>query len=367
MQEVSSQRDQEALLALIRPAVRQQKPYVVGQPPHIQVKLNQNESPFGLPEDLKEELAAAYRALAPNRYPTEQPHALRHALSDALGHPADGILIGNGSNELTHTLGLTMIAPGTAVVLPTPMFSLYRLVVHLFDGALTEVAPRPDLSFDVPALCAALRQVRPTLTVVTTPNNPTGLALPLDAVEDLVRRAEGFVVVDEAYVEFSAEESALALLPRYPNLLVMRTFSKAYGLAGLRLGYLLGDPAVIGEMLKARLPFMVDRLAEATAIALLRRPALIAERVALLKDETQNLTTNLAALPGVHVVPSQTNFVVFKTGMEPERLMDRLAESGILVRNMGGYPALRGYLRVNAGTPAENKAFMVALKRAILT
>ena len=145
----------------------------------------------------------------------------------------------------------------------------------------------------------------------------------------------------------------------------MRTFSKAFGLAGLRLGYMMGHPAVISELLKARLPFMVDRLAEMTALALLKRPALIRERVALMKRECRTLTRALDAMDGVEVVPSQANFVIFKTPKEPMLLMSRLAEAGVLVRYMGGYPELQDYLRVNAGTPEENKAFLVALKEAL--
>jgi histidinol-phosphate aminotransferase len=174
-------------------------------------------------------------------------------------------------------------------------------------------------------------------------------------------------VVDEAYVEFTEEESARTVLDDYPNLLLMRTFSKAFGLAGLRLGYLMGHPAVMQELLKARLPFMIDRLAEMTAMALLERPELLRERIALLKQECRSITTALAAMDGVDVVPSQSNFVLFKTPLETKLLLNRLATSGVLVRDMSGYPELQGYLRVNAGTPDENKAFLVALKKTLET
>lgn len=355
----------ERALAHIRSAVRRERPYFVGGVPDIPVKLNQNECPLDLPEDLKRTLIEAFFHTPFNRYPTEQPDRLCRALGAYVGWDPDGILVGNGSNELTYTFGLGFIDKGVPVVLPRPMFALYETVVRLYGGALTAIAPRPDLSFDAEAILAAVRRVQPALVVLTTPNNPTGLAMPLREIEPIVQQTPGFVVVDEAYVEFTEEESARTILEAYPNLILLRTFSKAFGLAGLRLGYMMGHPAVISELLKARLPFMVDRLAEMTALALLERPALIHERVALLKRECRNLTTALAAMDGVEVTPSQANFVIFKTPKEPNLLMRRLAKSGVLVRSMGGYPELHGYLRVNAGTPEENKAFLIALKQAL--
>ncbi|MFQ5569093.1 MAG: histidinol-phosphate transaminase [Rhodothermales bacterium] len=353
------------LLGHIRPAVRKERPYIVGTAPHVQVKLNQNECPLDLPEDLKRALLDEFFNTPFNRYPTEQPDRLCRALAEQVDWDPEGILVGNGSNELTYTFGLTLIEKGTPVVMPRPMFALYEAVVRLHEGALTPVAPRPDLRFDAGALLEAVRSVQPALVVLTTPNNPTGLAMPVEEIESIVREVPGFVVVDEAYVEFTEEESARTLLDDYPNLILLRTFSKAYGLAGLRLGYLIGHPPVVQELLKARLPFMVDRLAELTALALLERPALIRDRVQWMKRSCRKLTVALDTTDGVEVVPSQANFMIFKTPLEPKLLMNRLAGKNVLVRNMGGYPELRGYLRVNAGTPEENKAFLVALKEAL--
>ena len=355
----------ERALSAIRPAVRRQRPYIVGGVPDIAVKLNQNECPLDLPEDLKRELIEAFFYTPFNRYPTEQPDRLCRALGEHVGWDPDGILVGNGSNELTYTFGMGMIGEGAAVVLPRPMFALYETVVKLHGGVLTSVPPRSDLRFDAGAILEAVRRVQPVLVVLTTPNNPTGLSMPLHEIEPIVQEAPGFVVVDEAYVEFTEEESAQTILGAYPNLILLRTFSKAFGLAGLRLGYMMGHPAVIAELLKARLPFMVDRLAEMTALALLERPALLRKRVALMRRECSGLTAALDAMDGVDVVPSQANFVIFRTPVEPTQMMNRLAQAGVLVRNMGGYPELKGYLRVNAGTPEENKAFLVALKEAL--
>ncbi len=357
--------DVESVLERIRPAVRRQKPYVVGGVEHPEVKLNQNESPFDLPADLKREIVDGFMEIPFNRYPTEQPTDLARAFAEYAGWMPDGVLVGNGSNELTYTLGLTLIEKGTPVVLPRPMFALYTTVVRLHEGELIEIPPRDDLSFDADAILRAVSDRDPALTVLTTPNNPTGLAMRFEEVEAIVEAANGFVVVDEAYVEFTEEPGALQLLRRRPNVILLRTLSKAWGLAGLRIGFMLARPEVISEIMKARLPFMVDRLAQSTALALLRRPELLKERADQMKASRDELAETLARIDHVDVLPSQSNFVLFRTPVEPREMMNRLAEAGVLVRNMGGYPELKGLLRVNAGTEAENNAFRVALQNAL--
>jgi histidinol-phosphate aminotransferase len=353
------------LLQHIRPAVRERSEYIVDMPEGIDVKLNQNESPFDLPEGLKQELLDAHTQVEMNRYPSEQPEALRQALADYDGVDPDQILVGNGSNEITYTFGLAFLDPGDPVVLPRPMFSLYEKVMRLQEAALTSVPPRDDLQFDADALAEAARATDAVLTILTTPNNPTGLAMTLDELEQVVTASSGFVVIDEAYVEFNPEGTAIELLEQHPNVLILRTLSKGFGLAGARLGYLLAHPAVVTELMKARLPFMVDRFAEQTALAVLRRPSLIEDRVSRIQASITALTEALQALDAVEVVPSQANFVLFTTPAPADALQDRLADRGVLVRNMGGYPELEGYLRVSAGTEAENNAFLAALEMSL--
>ncbi|MCS3630611.1 histidinol-phosphate aminotransferase [Salinibacter ruber] len=349
------------VLQHIRPAVRDRSEYIVDMPEGIDVKLNQNESPFNLPAGLKQELLDAHAQVEMNRYPSEQPEALRHALAEYDGVDPDQILVGNGSNEITYTFGLAFLDPGDPVVLPRPMFSLYEKVMRLQEADLTIVPPQDDFGFDADALATAAAETDAVLTILTTPNNPTGLAMTLDELEQVVTASSGFVVIDEAYVEFNPEGTAIDLLEQHPNVLILRTLSKGFGLAGARLGYLLAHPAVVTELMKARLPFMVDRFAEQTALAVLRRPDLIEDRVSRIEASITTLTEALQAMEGVEVVPSQANFVVFTTPLPADTLQDRLADRGVLVRNMGGYPELEGYLRVSAGTEEENNAFLDAL------
>ena len=354
------------LLQLVRPAVRARSEYVVDAPSgDIEVKLNQNESPFDLPDRLKQDLLEAYAQVEMNRYPSEQPDELRRALGEYNGVDPDHILVGNGSNEITYTFGLSFLDPGDPVVLPRPMFSLYEKVMRLQEADCTIVPPRDDFGFDADALATAAAETDAVLTILTTPNNPTGLAMTLDEIEQVVTASPGFVVVDEAYVEFNPEGTALDLLRRHPNVLILRTLSKGFGLAGARLGYLLARPTVVTELMKARLPFMVDRFAEQTALAVLQHPDLIADRVRRIEASITELTEALQSMDAVDVVPSAANFVIFTTPVSADTLQETLADRGVLVRNMSGYPELEGYLRVSAGSAEENNAFLDALKLSL--
>ncbi|MES3629469.1 MAG: histidinol-phosphate transaminase [Longimonas sp.] len=352
----------ETVLNRIRSGVRNEHPYLVGAPPQADVKLNQNESPYDLPAELKAELVDTLHDTAFNRYPAEQPAALAEALAKHNHVAPEQVLVGNGSNELTYLFGLAFIEPGTPVVLPAPMFSLYEKVARLYHADLTTIEPRADLHFDIDALVEAVTQHNAAMTVITTPNNPTGLAVPPADLERVLKATPGVVVIDEAYVEFNDYPPATELLDAYPNLIILRTLSKAFGLAGLRLGYLMAHEDMVTELMKARLPFMVDRFSEAVGRAVLNHPNLLTQRVEQMQESCASLTQALQERDDLTVVPSRANFVLFTPHTtSSDALQDALMEQGILIRNMGGYPSLQGYLRVCAGTPGENKAFLDAL------
>ncbi len=357
----------QALRNHIRPSVRNADVYHVGHFKDITVKLNQNENPFDVPPELKAELTEAFLSIPWNRYPTEFADDFRKALGAKIGHPTEGIILGNGSNELTYLLGLAFIQPGTPVLLPTPLFALYRKVVDLFEGEAVEVpSVEPPFGIIESAVLAAIAKHQPRLIVLNSPNNPTGQQLSFEVQKRIIEAAPGFVIVDEAYYEFIEGQNAQALLNDHPHVLIMRTFSKAVGLAGLRLGYLLGHPEVMTELCKARLPFMVNRLTVAAASAILQKDNLIRERVAYIKQERDAMFLALQDVPGVQVMPSSTNFLIFKTPLPSMDLVARMAAHGVLIRNMSGYPMLGGYVRVNAGTSIENQAFMTALKAVLV-
>lgn len=354
------------VLEQIRPQVRAQRPYVVGAPPSAQSKLNQNESPFDLDADFKRELVERLVREPFNRYTSEQPERLRAAYAAHIGVAPDQVIVANGSNELTYTLGLCFVAPRRRVVLPRPMFALHEKVVHLYGGELVSVAPRDDLSFDADTIERAARAHRPTLTVLTTPNNPTGLEMTAGEIDRIVAAAApGVVVVDEAYAAFMGEPSALRLVEDWPNVLVMRTFSKAMGLAGVRLGCLVGQAELIAEIEKSVLPFTVDRLAEQIGLAVLERADQIGRHVAEIRGETERLHRALGAMEGVEVLPTAANFMLFRTPLGARATVAALAGRGVLVRDVSGYADLPEYVRVSAGTPDENTHFLTALQAAL--
>ncbi|MGM0706616.1 MAG: histidinol-phosphate transaminase, partial [Bacteroidota bacterium] len=325
----------DTVMERIRPGVRNESPYLVGAPPRAEVKLNQNESPYDLPPALKAELIETLNDLAFNRYPAEQPSALAEALAAHNDVAPEQVLVGNGSNELTYLFGLAFIAPDTPVVLPAPMFSLYEKVARLYHADLTTIPPRDDLHFHIDALVDAVTRTNAAMTVLTTPNNPTGLAIPPSDLERVLQATPGIVVIDEAYVEFNDHPPATELLDAYPNLIILRTLSKAFGLAGLRLGYLMAHESVVTELMKARLPFMVDRFSEAVGRTVLQHPDLLNERVQQLKAHTRHLVDALSGRSDVTTVPTQANFVLFAPQTKhADAVQDALSERGVLVRNM---------------------------------
>lgn len=367
----------DALVELVRPEVRRQRAYRVATQLDEAAKLDQNESPFDVPVEVKEAALSVFAGGEWNRYPPDRPHELIARLADELGWPREGLVVGRGSNELTHTVATCLVAPGTPVVLPRPMFALWESVVRMTAGQVVPVGPEPDFSHDPAAVIAAMRASGAPLAVVCSPNNPTGHAFTHDALLAMAAAAPGFLLIDEAYTEFLGGKNALDVLRQRGNVLVMRTFSKAMGMAGLRLGYLAGHPDVIAEFEKARLPFLVDRLSEAVAIAMLDRQDVVRRRVDSLARGRDFLLSRLAQRRDVETIPSAANFFLMRTARDPAALQASLLAEGVRVRDVSGYPELAGgpgpsgrfetgWVRVSVGTDAENSDFLAALDRTLL-
>ena len=355
---------------LVRPEIRAERAYRVPTTTAADAKVDQNESPFDCPPEIKAAALDRFASEPWNRYPDDRPHALIAALAERYRWPADGVIVGRGSNELTHTLGLCFLDAGTPVVLPSPMFALYASVARMHGARIIGVAPRDGFQHHADDILAAAQESEAPVTVVTTPNNPTGQAIPHDALRRLADGVPGVLLIDEAYHEFVDGPDALDLLREFPNVLVQRTFSKAMGLAGIRLGVLLGAPEMIAEIEKSRLPFLVDRLSEAVGLEILARPELVAERVADLKAQRAELEAFVAG-HGAEVIPSAANFFLFRTALPAADLRARLAADGVLVRDVTGYPELApsdnapGWLRVSVGSAAETDAFRRAFAAAM--
>ncbi|MGW3374077.1 histidinol-phosphate transaminase [Streptomyces hydrogenans] len=355
----------------IREELKGQSPYGAPQL-DVPVQLNTNENPYPLPEPLvariAERVAEAARSL--NRYPDRDAVELRTELARYLtrtgGHPVGvaNVWAANGSNEVLQQLLQTFGGPGRTAIGFEPSYSMHALIARGTGTGWISGPRNEDFTIDVAAAEAAIAAHRPDVVFVTSPNNPTGTAVEADVVERLYTAAQAakpsLVVVDEAYVEFSHRDSLLPLLEGRPHLVVSRTMSKAFGAAGLRLGYLAAHPAVVDAVQLVRLPYHLSAVTQATALAALEHTDTLLGYVEQLKAERDRLVAELRAI-GYEVTESDANFVQFGRfdGAEGSHAAwRRILDRGVLVRDNG----VPGWLRVTAGTPEENDAFLDAVR-----
>jgi histidinol-phosphate aminotransferase len=349
----------------LREDLRGRTPYGAPQLP-TPVRLNTNENPHPPSPELVAEISAEVTAAAEtlNRYPDRDAVELRSALAEYLGGstgvplaPAN-IWAANGSNEILQQLMQAFGGPGRLAVGFEPSYSMHPIIAA---GTRTEwltVPRRADFSLDAQAAAAAIRDARPDITMITSPNNPTGQATAIDELALLVDASPGIVVVDEAYAEFSNRPSAVRLLERYGDkLVVTRTMSKAFAFAGGRLGYLAAAPAVVQALQLVRLPYHLSALTQVAARAALRHAHSMLASVAALCAERDRVASALSAL-GYRVVPSDANFLLFGQFTEAGSAWQAFVDRGVLIRDVG----IRGHLRVTIGIPAENDAFLAAAK-----
>ncbi|HYM00967.1 MAG TPA: aminotransferase class I/II-fold pyridoxal phosphate-dependent enzyme, partial [Blastocatellia bacterium] len=246
------------------------------------------------------------------------------------------------------------------VVVPEPTFTLYRQVVQIFGGEVISVPLKQDFTFDVDAIGAAARTSGASVLILCSPNNPTGSRITDAELVLLAKDLDGIVVVDEAYHEFSGG-TVVPLLSELPNLIVLRTFSKAMAMAGLRVGYMIASPELTREVQKATLPYNVNFLSATVARIACQRFELLKPHIELIISERDRLLKAVARIPGLTPVPTSSNFFLVRTAMDPKVLFERLLEHDVLVRDVSKYPMLSDYTRVSVGRPEENDIIIKAL------
>src|SRR6266511_4067671 len=330
----------------------------------VPVRLNTNETPYPVPQAVLDDLAEAVRGLELHRYPDREATALRTALAARAGHPVEGSWAANGSNELLQQLLMAYAGPGRSALVVEPSYAMHGLIARATGTRLQAVTHPREQPVAPEAAAALVAEAHADLTFWCSPNNPTGEAATPELLAAVCEAAPGLVVADEAYGEFGAAHAA-ALLGRFPNLVVTRTFSKAFRMAGLRLGYLLADPAVVEGLRLVRLPYHLSTLTQAVGLRALARAAELTDHIAAIRHERERLAAALAGLPGVRVLPSDANFLCFSPPGPPRQVWAALLDRGVLVRDVSGYPTLDRYLRVTVGTPAEDDAFLQALAEAV--
>ncbi len=330
--------------------------------PPLRAKLDFNESPFEVPEEIRAEVLTRLSEKRWGRYPEFGAPRLKRAVADAIGRRPEEIVVGNGSGEVI-LAAVSVFAGGGSLVLPTPTFSLYGQIAAIAAARVTDI-PRtgPDFALAEGAFLTASEQPG-AVPLVCSPNNPTGGVVGRDFLE-LLLDAAPVVLVDQAYVDFAeAGDDALPLVGPRANLVVFRTLSKAYAAAGFRIGYAVAVPDLVLEIEKAILPFSVDLAAEELAIAVLSHPEISREHVRRIVAERERVAEALRAA-GAVVAPSRSNFLFVRPPGDDAALVRRgLLDRGILVRDMTS--AAPGRLRVSIGSRAENDVFLEAFQEVI--
>jgi histidinol-phosphate aminotransferase len=330
-----------------------------------EIKLNQNENPHDFPEDLKDETFLRYRARQWSRYPDFVPDSLRQKLADFVGWHKDGILVGNGSNELLQSALMVFVKNRTRVAIPSPTFTVYGLISKVLGAKVVNIPLNSDMSYNVEELIAKSQESGAAVLIINTPNNPTGSVLREEGLEEVLKRFAGFVLLDEAYYEFWGH-SGLQLLKDYPRLIITRTFSKAMGMAGLRVGYLMAHPELAEQISKAKLPYNVNQFSLTAAEVALENIEKFRPPIESILKERERLGRELGEIPGFKVYPTEANFFLVETPMAPKELFGALYRQGILIRDVSSYPMLSKCLRISVGKREENDRLLSAL-RAILS
>jgi histidinol-phosphate aminotransferase len=331
------------------------------------IKLASNENPLGMPDSAKQAMAAA--AAEAGRYPDGNGFELKAAITAKYGVPAEWITLGNGSNDILELAAHAFVQPGQSVIYAQYSFAIYALATQAVGGRALVIDAK-NYGHDLDAMAAAIADDT-RLIFIANPNNPTGTFLPGEQIEAFLKRVPPNVVVvlDEAYTEFLPAElqyDSIAWVGRYPNLLVSRSMSKVYGLAGLRIGYGIAQAGITDLLNRIRQPFNVNSMAQAAAIAALRDDAFVQRSAKLNADGYRQLTTAFEAM-GIEYVPSLGNFVLIKVGEDlgaSARVNLALLKQGVIVRPVGNY-GLPQWLRISIGLPQENDVFLAALKKAL--
>jgi len=348
---------------LVRPEIQALHAYHV-PPAEGMLKLDAMENPYPLPPGLRDEIARQVADAQINRYPDPAAQQLKADIARVSRLPSGmEVLLGNGSDEIIQLLAMAVAKPGAVLLSVEPSFVMYRMIATFTGMRYVGVPLTADFALDLPAMLEAIEREQPALVFLAYPNNPTGNLFDAGTVRRIIEAAPGLVVVDEAYYAF-ASDSFIGQLGRYDNLLVMRTFSKL-GMAGLRLGFLVGPARWLEQLEKLRLPYNVGVLPQCVARILLAHHDVLLAQAASIRQARVQMMAALAAMAGVRAYPSEANFILFRLA-KATQVFEGLKRRGVLIKNLdGGHPALSGCLRVTVGSPQENAQFLAALQDTI--
>lgn len=342
---------------LVRDDLKTLVPYDAPFYPGV-IKLDANENPYEFPPGVLQKIFGEISSGDITRYPDPRAERLRAKLAEYTGVNPENIMMGNGSDELILNIMLTF-GSGAEFAVTTPTFSMYEVHGRAASARKREVPRLAGFDVDMEALQKLAGSPGVKVIIICTPNNPTGNATPPGHIEELLARTNSIVVVDEAYGEFGGE-SCIPLLDHCPNLIILKTFSKAFGLAGLRVGYLLAGRPVIDELMKVKQPYNLNAFSQTAARVVMENLPAFKERIKKILAAREQMFSELSSLPGISAFPTRANFILFRTACPAEQVYEGLLERGVLIRNLGG-PALKDCLRVTVGLPEENRYFIQKL------
>lgn len=354
----------------VHPAAPQLADMVPYDPKYIpaDAMMSANENPRDISDEIRKEIERAIRKVPLNRYPDPLANELREMIAHANGVDRDWVLVGNGGDELLFNTALAWGGPGRTYLNLPPTFSVYAANAKLTNTTMEDIPRLPDEGFAIDEE-AVLERVADTAnpidyTVIATPNNPTGELVSQSFLGRLLDETDALVMADEAYFEFS-HVTARPMLERNENLVILRTFSKAFSLAGVRLGYILANPAVIREYIKVRQPYSVDAVSQAIGKVIYSNRAQFEPGIDQIISERSRVMTGLKTIPTVKAYPSDSNWILFKVD-EAKEAWEYLYNKGILIRDFSSAPYLEGCLRVTIGLPEQNSAFLSALRDFVM-
>ena len=346
--------------------VRASAPQLQGMKPYdpkylpADVMISANENPLDVPADIRREIERQIRKVPLNRYPDPLANAVRDLIAEANGLDRNQVLLGNGGDELLFDMALAWGGPGRTFLNMPPTFSVYAANARLTNTQVIDVPRRANFDIDEQAVLECLANNDIDYTIVNRPNNPTGNTADPEFIARILHATDALVMVDEAYFEFS-HDTMRPLLNQHENLIILRTFSKAFSLAGVRLGYVLASPSVIDELGKVRQPYSVDALSQAVARVVYANRALFVPGIEAIKAERARVLERLRALPGIEAFPSEANYILFRIA-GASQLWQRLYDAGVLIRDFSATPRLEDCLRVSIGTEQENDRFLATLE-----
>lgn len=330
----------------------------------VRIRLNTNESPLPPPDGWRDAFAAEMSRVEWHRYPDRDAIELRAAIADLHGVTPDMVFAANGSNEVLQTILLTYAGSGRTVATFEPTYQMHAQIARVVGSTVVEGDRDDDFTLDPAEIERVMVSAAPHVTFLTSPNNPTGLVEPRARIEQLLDQSPGLVVADEAYAQF-ANWSALTMIHDDRPLVVTRTFSKTWSMAGVRLGYVVGPSWFVSELEKVALPYHLDTAKQIAGRLALRYVDEMDERVRLIVSERERLSAAMAAM-AIDVTPSGANFILFRpTRIGGRELWQRLLDRSVLVRDCSGWPRLTDRLRVTVGTAAENDALLAALTEVL--